>query len=710
MSKSEMGYQMRVTGILRAGAALWLLGALAAPAAAQQGDDPLAQRVADDDIVVIGTHERLKQPVTSGALGEKSLLDTPFSATVVDKDEIAKRQATSIGQIFINDPGVFSYSSPGTTNWWGTQIRGIGVNNFYIDDVPLLLYWGGDFPLEPVETVQAMKGLTGFMYGFGSPGGAILYQTKRPTAQPLLTTELGYRNPGVRYGQIDAGGPVGDGRLGYRLNLAGEQGTAYTKAGVNRWVGSLALDYAITPDLRWHVTATHEESKLEHEPFHVYWSQYEGTDLPSPDLDFDNVNVENSYYRTRTTSVATGLDWDMAEDWTAKLNYGYAYKKHQSNKMFIYMLNQAGDYQGYAYNFAETDQGHFGQAMVQGKVETGPIRHELVAGVSLQRRPSDFGNGYHWGNDFNGNIYQEQNFLVTRDIDYSTNGNPSEDRQTALFVSDTLHFGPQWQAIIGARRTRYKALDFDGDPTVDSGYRTTATTPTLALIYKPVEYVSLYGSYVESMEAGTRVGGDYANAGEILGATISKQYESGVKYEHQSLSLTAAAFRVERANQIDTETDGLRYLSQDGLNIYKGVEFSGSYRVTSDLRLGLGALHLDPKIDKVSAGNEALEGNTPAEASRWQLLANADYQVPSVEGLRLHGNVRYFGKAPVADDNALYMPSRVLANVGFQYSTSIAGRRADITGNINNLFNKKYWSFSSVGETRNASLSVKFYW
>lgn len=701
---------MQVTGIRRVGTALWLLGVLAAPAAAQQGDDQLAQRVADDDIVVIGTQERLKQPVSGGALGEKRLLDTPFTMSVVDKDDIAKRQATSIGQIFINDPGVFSYASPGTTNWWSTQIRGLGVRNYYIDDVPLLLYWGGDFPLEPVETVQALKGLTGFMYGFGSPGGAILYQTKRPTSQPLLTTELGYRNPGVRYGHIDAGGPVGDGRLGYRFNLAGEQGTAYTKAGVNRWVGSLALDYAITPDLRWYVSATHEQSKLEHEPFQVYWTRLEGTVLPSPDLDFDDVNVENSYYRTRTTSLSTGLDWDMTEDWTAKLSYGYTRKKHQSNKMYIYMLNQAGDYQGYAHNFAETDQAHFGQAMLQGQLETGPIRHELVAGAALQHRPSDFGNGWHWSNDFNGNIHQDQTFLVTRDIDYSTDGTPSEDRQTALFVSDTLHFGPQWQAIVGARRTRYKALDFDGDPTVDSGYRTTATTPTLALIYKPADYVSFYGSYVESMEAGTRVGGDYANAGEILGATISKQYEGGVKYEHHALSLTAAAFRVDRANQIDTETDGLRYLTQDGLNIYKGLEFSGSYRVTSDLRLGLGALHLDPKIDKVSPGNKALEGNIPAEASRWQLLANADYQVPAVEGLRLHGNVRYFGKAPVADDNALYMPSRVLANVGFQYSTFIAGRRTDITGNINNLFNKKYWSFSSVGETRNASLAVKFYW
>ncbi len=173
-----------------------------------------------------------------GAMGAKSLLDTPYSITVVDKEDIARRQATSIAQIFANDPSVYSSAPAATTNWWGTQIRGLGVRNYYIDDVPLLLYWGGDFPLESVESVTALKGLTGFMYGFGAPGGVISYRTKRPTAEPMLTTDIGYRTNSIFYARVDAGGPLTkDGKLGYRLNLAGEKGTAYNQAGVNRLVG-----------------------------------------------------------------------------------------------------------------------------------------------------------------------------------------------------------------------------------------------------------------------------------------------------------------------------------------------------------------------------------------------------------------------------------------------------------------------------------------
>ena len=698
---------------LLTGSALMLLstaavGQEAAGALTSDGD------IQEGAIVVTGVAENdsLKREAGSGALGSKKLIDTPFSITVVDAEEISRRQATTMAQIFIDDPSVFSYATAGTTNWWGTQIRGLGVRNYYIDDVPLLLYWGGDFPLEPIETVQALKGLSGFMYGFGAPGGTISYQTKRPTAEPLVTTEFGYRNSSVRFGHLDAGGPLDEaGRLGYRVNLAGEQGTAYNDAGVNRWVGSLALEYAITPDVKWYSTTTYEKSNLKHEPFQIYWSAYTGTSLPRVSYDYDDLNIDNSYYRSRTLSTATGLDWNVTDDWTGKLTYGYTRKVHQSNKMFVYMLNEAGDYQGYAYNFAETDQNHFAQAMVEGRFNTGPIRHEIVAGAAYQSSPSDFGSdNYYWGNDFNGNLYQEQSFLVTRDIDYSTDGGPYEDRQKALFVSDTLHLGDQWQAIVGARRTAYKILDVDGDPTVDSAYRTTDTTPTFALIYKPVATASLYGSYVESLEGGSRVGGTYANYGEILPATVSKQYEVGAKVEQGAVSLTAAGFRIERASQITRYVDGLRYLTQDGLTVYKGLELSGHYRVSDDLRLGAGLIHLDPSIDKVSAGNESLEGNIPAEAARWQGVANAEYHIPAVEGLSVHGNVRYFGKAPVDDDNSLYMPDRVLANAGFQYRTVLGGRRVDFTGNINNLFNKKYWSFSNIGEGRNGTISAKIYW
>lgn len=680
--------------------------------------DPTGEVTTEDkedrrDIIIKGSRDQegQNQTVSNGALGPKPLLDTPFSITVVDKEDIAKRQATTIGQIFINDPAVYSFATAGTTNWWGLQIRGLGVRNYYIDDVPLILYWGGDFPLESIETVEALKGLTGFMYGFGAPGGVISYRTKRPTAEPLLTTELGYRTNSDFYARVDAGGPLSsDGRLGYRVNLGAEKGTAYNDAGVNRFVGALALEYTFSPSLKWYATGTYEDSNLKREPFQIYWDSFEGSQVPKPTYDYDKLNVADTYYKTRTLAAATGLDWTFAKNWSARLTYGYTSKLHHSNKAFINLLNAAGDYEGYLYNFAEWDQSHFAQAMIQGDFTTGPVRHSIVAGASLQANNSYFGlnDTYHWGHDFDGNIYQDQKFLVNRDVRFDTSGAPSRDRQTALFLSDTLYLGDHVQVMAGGRYTRYKLLDDDGDPTVDSSYRTTAFTPTLALIYKPAPYVSLYGSYVESLEPGSRVSGEYANIGEVLKATISKQYEVGVKYDHNGLSLAAAGFRIERTNTADRIVDGQLYLRQDGLTVYKGIEGTASYSVDKNLRIGVGAIRLDGRIRDVS--DAILIGNTPAEAARWQVTGNVDYQVPAVPGLSLHANARYFDKSPTTDYDTLYLPSRIVANAGFQYQTRIGDRKVAFTGNVNNVLNKKYWGQSNFGEGTNGSLSVKIDW
>lgn len=668
----------------------------------------------DSDILVTGVKPddgqgRITQ---GGALGTKTLLDTPYSISVVDKDDIARRQANSIGQIFVNDPSVSSAAPAGTTNWWGTQIRGLGVRNYYIDDVPLVLAWGGDFPLEPIESVTALKGLTGFIYGFGAPGGVIAYRTKRPTDAPLLATDIGYRTDSVFFARIDAGGPLTrDGSLGYRVNLAGEKGTAYNKAGVNRLVASLALEHAFSTDLRWYATATFEDSDLRHEPLHVYWSRYAGTVLPKVTYDYGKLNIANSFYRARTLATATGLDWSFAADWSMRLTYGYTSKLHRSNKMFIDLLDRSGDYAGMAYNFAELDKNHFVQSLMQGHVMTGRLRHEIVAGAAFQTTRTDFGlNDYHWGNDFNGNIYRDQPFLVTRAIRFGIDGSPSKDQQRAIFLSDTVHLGDRVQAMLGARYTRYMLFDLDGNPAVDSEYRASAVTPTFALIYKPMPHVSIYASYVEAMEAGSRVGGEYANAGDVLKATVSRQYEVGAKYEHKGVSFTTAAFRIERANTIDRIDDGARQLTQDGLTLYKGVEAIAAYRVTPDLRLGLGAVHLDPSIRNVSPANADLVGNIPEGASKWQVTGNAEYHVAAIPGFSVHGNVRYSGKAPTDDRNGLYIPARTVANAGFQYETSIDRRKVVLTGNINNLTNARYWTATSFGEAVNGSLSVRIAW
>jgi len=684
--------------------------AAASPATAAEDVTAAPDSTAVSEVVVTSAKlQGLGEPVDSGPLGAKSILDTPFSVTVVDAEEIELRQPQTIAQLFVNDPSVFSFASAGTVNWWGTQIRGLGVRNYYVDDVPLVLYWGGDYPLESVETVQALKGATGFMYGFGAPGGAISYRTKRPTAERTLSTELGWRGISVLTSHLDAGGPVnGSDDLGYRLTLSAEKGEEYNGAEIQRGVASLAVDWDISPTLTWRNNITYEATRLDAEPFHLYWS-YAGDRLPSVPDDYDNLRIDNSSYGYETLTATTKLEWQINAAWSADLVQGYTRKRHRSNKTFVYVNNDQGDYDGYLYRFGELDVVNFTQAMLQGEFRTGPVRHEIVVGAAHQVYEADFGNN-GWLSAFSGNLSRPQPYRLPGKPDYSTDGWPSKERQDSVFVSDTLHFGDHWQAIVGLRYTDYDLEDLDGDPTTPSGSSTAAVTPTLAVLYKPSPRATLYASYVESLEGGAVVWAPYSNEGDVLDAAISKQYEAGAKYDGERLSFTTAIFRMERSTQIDQVVGADRFLTQDGISVYDGIEASGQFKLTDDLTIGLGATKLDASIEDVSPGNEALRGNRPAETAKWQVVGNFEYNVSAIRGLSLHGNIRYYGDAPTGDDNLLIIPDYTLVGVGFQYRTEIGGRPVAFTGNINNLLNEKYWGLQNLGESINGSLSVTVDW
>lgn len=647
----------------------------------------------------------LNKDVSPGALGNKVVLDTPFSITVVDNSEITQRGAKSIGQIFFSDPAVYTPTPSSSTDWWGTQIRGLGVRNYYIDDIPLMLNWGGDFPIEVIDNVAALKGLTGFMYGFGTPGGALSYQLKRPTATPETAVTLGYRNPKLFSAHVDTSHNLGN-DFALRTNIATEQGTAYNANEIDRSVVSLALDKQFGTSLIWQSALIYEDTKNTAEPFQFYLSAYDvagsGDRLPKVTYDYDDINIDNAYYKTETVLASTGIEWQINDQWMLNYQLGFSRKDHRSNKAFADLLNADGDYSGAIYNFAGQLNTLFTQAMLQGTVWVFDMKHELVGGLGLQRNKTLYSDFAYRSDAFTGNIHEPQPYLMRLTPDFSLNPASPEIVQENVFVSDTIHFSEQWQAIAGLRLTDYH------NKTV---YRTRELSPTLALIYKPNAHTSLYGSYVEGLEPGSRVADRYANAGDVLDATVSKQTEIGIKGQADAWDYSAAIFSIDRANEMDVMRGTELYLSQDGLLAYQGAEFSTAYQFTRNLNIGLAAIYLDAAIEKVSAASADIEGNTPANAPKWQLVGNAQYRVPGIDGLSVHGAARYFDASYAGDSNHLTVPSRTVVNAGFSYDFDVQGHAMTLLGNINNVFNKKYWASGgytsgNIGEQRNISLTL----
>ena len=119
-------------------------------------------------VEVTGTAiKRLARSAGGGALGSRSELETPFSLRVVPIVEIQSRQAQSIDEVLKLDASVRQAGS-GTLGILSlVTVRGMLVDLFNGYKVDGLTYPNRtSLPIEHMEQVELMKGLSGFMYGF----------------------------------------------------------------------------------------------------------------------------------------------------------------------------------------------------------------------------------------------------------------------------------------------------------------------------------------------------------------------------------------------------------------------------------------------------------------------------------------------------------------------------------------------------------------
>ncbi|MCU4415087.1 TonB-dependent receptor [Acinetobacter sp. WU_MDCI_Axc73] len=653
----------------------------------------------------------LKRVNTVGVLGNKSVIDTPYSITTKTNEEIETRQTNSLGKIFVGDPSIVTQVNSYSSGWsTPVSIRGldIDVSNGYKVNGYSVSAWGGEFPVEVAESVSALKGLSGFMYGFSAPGGIINYQTKQPTEETLLNTKIGYRSAGILSAQLDAGGRVGeDKQLGYRLNVVKEKGETYNGSDADNTVTALALDYRILPNLVWKGEIIYQDRHLDNEASMFMFNLPDGVQLPKPIDGSDKHIVKGAFYTIHSALAQTGLYWQINDDWKAEVTQARTRNRNMVNKTFAYILNEQGDYSINQYQLGGDVIKDTSQVMVTGQFDTGPIQHELVFGGSFQKRTERDADS-NWEADVgSGNIYQPQTTDYNKPISF-TQTPIGDTYQKEIFASDTVHLSEQWQAIIAGRYIHYNNQE--------NNYQKEVVTPTYALIYKPVENWSLYASYVEALEEGQKVpavnnkGTEYVNANNYLNPTISKQYEVGTKYQQERWFASAALYRLEKMTIIDEIIDGALYKTQNGETVYQGFELMGGYKITPDLTINAGINLNDPSIEKVSEANIAYKGNRPSGASKIQAVVQADWNIPYLNGLSVHGDVRHFGDVYTGDENVLKLPDYTLVNIGGGYQTRISNKPVTFRADINNLLNKKYWMNSGAGEPITFVLSAKVDW
>ncbi|NMG66958.1 TonB-dependent receptor [Azoarcus indigens] len=199
--------------------------------------------------------------------------------------------------------------------------------------------------------------------------------------------------------------------------------------------------------------------------------------------------------------------------------------------------------------------------------------------------------------------------------------------------------------------------------------------------------LSLYGNYIESLEAGPTAPGSAANAGEVFAPSKTKQVELGAKLDFGRFELTTGIFEIEHPSGL---TDASNYYSMDGRQRNRGLELSLFGKAQPELRLPGGLTYIDSEMLKTQNGQ--YDGKTAAGVPRLSAVQGFEWDLPFVAKLTLTGRANPTGRQYIANDNSRTIPAYTLYGMGARYKTTVRGQTLILRANIDNLFDKDYWT------------------
>jgi iron complex outermembrane receptor protein len=646
-----------------------------------------------------------------GMLGNRDVMDTPFSTTNYTAEAIENRQANTVADVVASDPSVRNtHATGGMVDSF--YIRGFPVNEGNFGEVA----FDGLYGVAPtyrvftdyVERVEVLKGPSALIYGI-SPnsgvGGAINIVPKRAPDKDLTRVTTEYASDLQGGTHLDFARRFGDERqLGLRFNGSVRGGnTPLDDQKQEAYVGALALDYE-GENFRASVDVIGQKQHLDapQRPFFPV----AGLTLPNAPDGRLNIQEPWEWSRSRDLSLMTRAEYDLSDTVTIFGAVGGG-RSHVARLFGTpSLLNSNGDVSVTPQNFVFDVERVTAETGVRAKFDTGPVSHAVTLQATYLRQTLDrasVSGTAQRTNIYNPVLRPEQYVLAPSSV-----GRASESTLSGIALSDTLSIlDERVQLTVGGRFQSIDSKNFNATGALASSSDETAITPLIGLVVKPWENVSLYANYIEGLGVGDTAPANAINAGETLAPYRTKQYEIGAKFDLGRVMLSAAVFQIEKPfGQLESRGSDLVFAA-GGDQRNRGLEINATGEVTSDLRLLGGVAFIDSELTKTN--NAATVGNTPIGVPTIQANLGAEWDTPFVEGLTLAANVIFTDEQFADTANKTELPSWTRFDLGARYATTIGDRPVTFRASVENLFNKDYWSgVASFGTiSQGAPLTVK---
>lgn len=650
----------------------------------------------------------------------KSVMDTPRAVSAATPQLLSEMNPGSLAQALATLPGVTSGTTQGGVydalslhGFDAVPAGGIGPtaaeNDIYVDGVRAPL----DHLLNAnTEAVNVLTGPESFLYGSSNPGGIVDVQRKQPltTSHAELDLGTGYITGSLRdfNGSVDVTGPLlvaPDGTLAYRF-VAGDQHDDYW-----RNVGHASYDVLVAPTLAWYGKSVQATLAFEHEEYEAPYDR--GTFVTNGAI--ANFPITRAF--TEPWSFIEELDdWvhgkiDIQAGDNTRLQTRYSYgHTHSGGLEFRY--DNPGNYDpatgilsSYAYNPGNFDQNQvFLSQAVDQTFRTGPIRHELVAGVDFYNTTAHIDTNLvssPEGNNLQLNVNAPNYALSTATPYPLVPGQPDpvssqHNSETGVFAEDTLTAGRV--SVTGGVR-------YDRDYTYEANYgfidyneTNKVVLPHGALLFRPQEWLTLYGSYSQSFipniyapQPGTTLSSPVLptkGAGDEVGAK-ARLFEG-------KLLVTGDVFLINLDHVLTVNDAG--QLAFSAAQRSEGLDMSVAGQLTPGVAVSASYSYLEAFYSSDTA-TDGLQGKRRDNAPRHHAGIFADYHFSNrdLTGLKVGGGVTAQTANAVDPQNSAFLPGFAVFNGFAAYDYRLRDKPfMSFQLNVNNLFNKRYFPESDT--------------
>lgn len=640
--------------------------------------------------------------VQVGTFRDTAPIDVPLTVNSVTREVLDAQSATTLFGALRNTAGVTRSQLNGST-YDNIAIRGILVENRgnYRLNGSLPIINLVDVPLENKQQVEVLKGASSLYYGFIPPSGVVNLVTKRAGIKPVLSLSQSVNEHGGATTHIDWGRKFGENNnQGLRVNLVkGSEDIGVNNYSGERELVSAAYDWKITDRLSFRFDVEHYEKSVSEQAAIALLPAVNGrvTLPPVPD-NTTNLAGEWQQYDANAQNYLARLDYVLSDSWGVLFEAGYAEttRDRAFSRFQNYDLNTGeGQLQIFYSRDQQFDNTNY-RGEIYGELVTGPITHNLSFGYTTNTRSSNTPGVTGTQSLFNQNLYNPRE-IAPQNVSFTGAYSAVTIDDQGLYVFDRMQLGEQWQVLAGIRRGDYRTEDLrvaaNGARTVNL-YKAEETTPSLAVVYKPRQDISLYASYVEGLEESGQAPATSANAFQLLDPAESEQHEVGAKFNLGQNSLAQIAyFDIERASTFQDPATNLFGLN--GKANYSGFEMAWTGELNKQLSIAASALLMDAELQ--NASNAATVGKVPENTAEKTASLFAEYRLLSVPGLSFSGGLYYTGERAVNDQNQAFIGGYTVASLGARYSTVIGNTPTQFQLVVDNPTDKNYYSTAGNG-------------